>query len=407
MEAFERSFSVPSFSLSGHLPGLQELRVEYTPTPNTARQHLVFHQTYGPLIQESSRGIPRSLRVLSLSIPLESYQHKAFDFTHPLPALERLELKVFTIYLSTDWEEVLESNLAPLVNVHSTTLRSLSITFEPRFSYRDRYFYKSHRFFRALGNIPRLSTLKLQLQMTSPQQTELAGLCQFIRAHSSTLTTLHLSLFNSIHYRYNDDCWEPEDSVITELFTPQTLFSHDLFTKVLPSCRMVTDFKFQTLFETSLERAPGPFVTWFPSLKWAEHLVTLALPYNRFLLTDFIDVILAVNLPVLQNLEAHFPVLTTSLFDILEPRLRRLRKFKIRAAQIEPKVDADNTQHPLLPTSTFLTDIEECDYSSWTSLIDLDIQLTTNPTLNAAPLRLRAALMSAFPNLLYCNEKPT
>lgn len=60
----------------------------------------------------------------------------------------------------------------------------------------------------------------------------------------------------------------------------------------------------------------------------------------------------------------------------------------------------------LAPRSTFYKDLQGSDYSSWTSLIDLDIQLTTNPTLGGAPLQLRAALMSAFPNLLYCNETP-
>lgn len=321
---------------------------------NIARYHGIFHQIYGPLIQASLRGISRNLRVLSLNIPLESYQYEAFNFTQPFPVLEQLEFRVFTIYLTTDYEGLLEFTLAPFINVHSTTLRSLSITVGPRFSFRDRYFYRSHRFFRALGNLPCLSSFKLQLQMTGPQQTELAGLCHFIRAHSSTLITLHLSLFNSIHYRYNDDCWEPEDSVITELFVPQTLFSHDLFTKAIPSCRMVTNFKFETLFEGSLERSPGLFVTWFSTKNWSENLITLALPHNRFLLTDFIDIILAVELPVLQSLEVHFSTLTTLLFDILEPRLRRLRQLKIRAAQLESKVDVDSTQVPYYAPSPSL-----------------------------------------------------
>lgn len=405
VQSFLDTFAAPT-DLSRRFASLQELSI----TADKAASGLTFyHQlvtTFKTPLQHATRSISGNLRSIHLSIPLESYRDGVFSCDVSFPVLEALSMTLYTIYLTTDYENILESCIVPWVNQHSRTLTAFSIWPSSRYDDYQQYFYTFEGLFRDLAHIPGLSSFTFKWFILPSSDAGLDALGRFIQAHAGTLSKLYIHI-----YHWRSDEYEPYQwkwcapptyklnfDMFASLYTPSALFHHPLFTRAIPSCRALKHLDSRLLARSSFQTDPTPFLQWFPTLGCAEALTRLWLPKNWFHETDVIKLVSSVDLSSLKEVKISSHPLSMALFDVFARRLRCLQQLFLTISGVSARSRTpseivvshlnDNPdpavieamcmkvpQGVLAPHSPFLVDLQGTRYPWWTSLETLYILL--------------------------------
>jgi hypothetical protein len=255
--------------------------------------------------------------VLNLEVPLEVYRDAVVPSDLFCPLLEELKIQVYTLYLTTNHENVLELMVAPLINRHSRTLTTLHLV-DSRGPYRY-LFYRYERLFRALTVFPRLSALSVHFLVYPIESRCLDALGRFIHLHHSSLHTLNLNLYHTLLWNYDFHVMRHH-----RLYDSSSLFRHGLFTRALPECSALTQLELVLLARDAFETGSAPLLSWFPTLQCTAKLTTLSLPYNTLTQSNLISLLNSTDLSSLRSLRVETRSFNMDLFDALAVTLHRL-----------------------------------------------------------------------------------
>ncbi|TEB34378.1 hypothetical protein FA13DRAFT_83353 [Coprinellus micaceus] len=312
-------------------------------------------------------GTCQTLRVLNLEVPLEVYRDAVVPSDLFCPLLEELKIQVYTLYLTTNHENVLELMVAPLINRHSRTLTTLHLV-DSRGPYRY-LFYRYERLFRALTVFPRLSALSVHFLVYPIESRCPDALGRFIHLHHSSLHTLNLNLYHTLLWNYDFHVMRHH-----RLYDSSSLFRHGLFTRALPECSALTQLELVLLARDAFETGSAPLLSWFPTLQCTAKLTTLSLPYNTLTQSNLISLLNSTDLSSLRSLRVETRSFNMDLFDALAVTLHRLQDLRVDSHGLLD-VDEDSGEEKewtplnvLSPDEPFLLELQARSYSHWCSL---------------------------------------
>lgn len=333
-----KTFAAP-LDLSGRLPSLQKLIIMAGESASQLRSYHHFLSIFKTPAQHALQSIAGTVRVITMSIPLEFYRDGIFLCNVSLPLLEEFNVGLYAVYLTTDYENVFETCVVPFVNRHSQSLTKLSFSvFNMRHTH-PQYLYDFRTLFRGLSHIPGLSSFAFEWYILPSAEAGLDELGRFIQTHSATLSAVQLNIYHPAPFE-NSVCLAEHMpgrftfSKVSRFYTPSTLFCHQLLTQALPSCSLLRTFQFKLLGKDSFQTDPAPFLQWFPTFKSAETLTSLQLIDNWFNQADLAQLISSVDLSSLRKLWVRSHPLSMALFDVFAEKLRGLQLLKLRISGV-------------------------------------------------------------------------
>ncbi|TEB19151.1 hypothetical protein FA13DRAFT_83161 [Coprinellus micaceus] len=332
------------------------------------------------------QGLSQTLRVLKLFYtPLEFFRDDIISSNLRFPLLEEFHFNFFTIFRTTDYEDISQKCIAPFINSHSQTLKKLSVA-NRGVSQQPEYYYEPRRLFEHLTHLPGLAHLSVRLFLLLSDEASLDQLGRFIHAHSGSLSLLELHLYHSnirppITMGIGGD---PQHELGLADFAPtyssQTLFAHHIFGQALSSCRGLKTLQCMFLSEEALQSDAAPFLLWFPTIKCADTLTNLFLLYNTLKQDDIIALISSVDLPGLRRLRVKVLAFNMTLFDALSSKLTGLQELTVWAfsltCTLAAGIQVGWTPVCRLPEySPFLRELRTRSYAHWESLRDFFIPM--------------------------------